>query len=64
MIAIENLTKGEVVATRTIDITRADLIRYAGASGDFNRSTGPKSPLKPQNCPASSPTACSQWARP
>lgn len=36
MIAIENLTKGEVVATRTIDITRADLIRYAGASGDFN----------------------------
>ena len=36
MIAIENLTKGEVVATRTINITRADLIRYAGASGDFN----------------------------
>lgn len=36
MIAIENLTKGEVVATRTININRADLIRYAGASGDFN----------------------------
>lgn len=36
MIAIENLTKGEVVATRTININRADLIRYVGASGDFN----------------------------
>lgn len=36
MPAIENLTKGDVVATRTIDITRADLIRYAGASKDFN----------------------------
>src|SRR5690625_6504634 len=36
MPAIEELTKGDVVATRTIDITRADLIRYAGASGDYN----------------------------
>jgi len=36
MPAIEQLTKGDVVATRTIDITRADLIRYAGVSGDYN----------------------------
>src|SRR5690625_8049155 len=36
MPAIEQLTKGEVIATRTIDITRADLIRYAGVSKDFN----------------------------
>jgi len=36
MPAIEHLSKGEVVATRTIDINRADLIRYAGASQDFN----------------------------
>lgn len=36
MPAIENLTKGDVIATRTIGITRADLIRYAGASQDFN----------------------------
>ncbi len=36
MPAIEDLTKGEVIATRTIDINRADLIRYAGASQDFN----------------------------
>lgn len=36
MPVIENLTKGDVVATRTIDIHRADLIRYAGVSGDYN----------------------------
>ncbi|WP_022871449.1 MaoC/PaaZ C-terminal domain-containing protein [Yaniella halotolerans] len=36
MPAIEHLTKGDVIATRTIDINRADLIRYAGASKDFN----------------------------
>jgi len=36
MPAIENLTKGDVIATRTIGINRADLIRYAGASKDFN----------------------------
>lgn len=36
MPVIENLTKGDVVATRTIDIQRADLIRYAGVSGDYN----------------------------
>src|SRR5699024_10887530 len=36
MPAIEQLSKGEVIATRTIDINRADLIRYAGASQDFN----------------------------
>lgn len=36
MPTIENLTKGDVIATRTIDINRADLIRYAGVSGDYN----------------------------
>lgn len=36
MPAIEELTKGDVIATRTIGINRADLIRYAGASKDFN----------------------------
>lgn len=33
---IAELTKGDVVATRTIALTRADLIRYAGVSGDYN----------------------------
>lgn len=32
----EELTVGEVVATKTFHITRDSLVRYAGASGDFN----------------------------
>ena len=32
----EQLTVGEVVATGAVDIDRDDLVRYAGASGDFN----------------------------
>lgn len=30
------LTIGEVVTTKTFQITRDSLVRYAGASGDFN----------------------------
>ena len=30
------LTVGQIVAERTYDITRDSLVRYAGASGDFN----------------------------
>jgi acyl dehydratase len=33
--AIE-LTVGDVVAERTVHVTRESLVRYAGASGDFN----------------------------
>ena len=32
----EQLTIGDVVATGSFDIDRDDLVRYAGASGDFN----------------------------
>lgn len=32
----EDLAKGESIGTREIPLTRADLVRYAGASGDFN----------------------------
>ncbi|OAH49715.1 MaoC/PaaZ C-terminal domain-containing protein [Microbacterium oleivorans] len=31
-----NLEVGAVVAERTVHLTRAALVRYAGASGDFN----------------------------
>ncbi|GAA5202463.1 MaoC/PaaZ C-terminal domain-containing protein [Microbacterium jejuense] len=31
-----NLTVGDVVAERTVHLTRESLVRYAGASGDFN----------------------------
>ncbi len=36
MSALENLTVGDVVAERTVHLTRESLVRYAGASGDFN----------------------------
>jgi acyl dehydratase len=36
MTALENLTVGDVVAERTVHLTRESLVRYAGASGDFN----------------------------
>ena len=33
---LEGLCVGDVVAERTIEISRDSLVRYAGASGDFN----------------------------
>lgn len=30
------LTVGDVIAERTVHVTRESLVRYAGASGDFN----------------------------
>lgn len=35
-IDVATLATGEVVAERTVHLTRTDLVRYAGASGDFN----------------------------
>ncbi len=34
--ALADLALGDVVATRTVEVDRARLVRYAGASGDFN----------------------------
>ena len=36
MSALTNLTVGDVVTERTVHLTRESLVRYAGASGDFN----------------------------
>ena len=36
MIAASALTVGEIVAEREVALTRDSLVRYAGASGDFN----------------------------
>ena len=33
---IAALSKGETIGTRTVEFTRGGLVRYAGASGDFN----------------------------
>jgi acyl dehydratase len=35
--ALADLAVGDVVGTRTVELDRAALVRYAGASGDFNR---------------------------
>ena len=35
-VAFEQLEKGQVVGERTVEVSRADLVRYAGASGDLN----------------------------
>ena len=36
MISTSSITVGDVVAERTFELTRDSLVRYAGASGDFN----------------------------
>ncbi|MDH6531929.1 acyl dehydratase [Aurantimicrobium minutum] len=36
MVDFSSLTKGDVVAEETFHLTRDNLVRYAGASGDFN----------------------------
>lgn len=36
MIAVTDLAVGDIVAEREISLTRDSLVRYAGASGDFN----------------------------
>lgn len=36
MISFESLEKGQLIGSKSIRVNRADLVRYAGASGDFN----------------------------
>lgn len=36
MVDYNSLTKGDVVAEESFHLTRDNLVRYAGASGDFN----------------------------
>ena len=33
---LTELAVGQVIGSRTINVTRTDLVKYAGASGDFN----------------------------
>jgi acyl dehydratase len=35
-VALNELSVGQEIGTVAIDVSRADLVRYAGASGDFN----------------------------
>jgi len=34
--SIHELSAGQDIGSRTIEVTRTDLVKYAGASGDFN----------------------------
>ncbi|WP_258802948.1 MaoC family dehydratase [Pseudarthrobacter sp. NS4] len=34
--SINELTTGQEIGSRAIEVTRTDLVKYAGASGDFN----------------------------
>jgi acyl dehydratase len=34
--SFHELSAGQEIGSRTIDVTRTDLVKYAGASGDFN----------------------------
>lgn len=36
MVRFENLEKGQEIGSLVVDLSRASLVRYAGASGDFN----------------------------
>ncbi len=36
MLSLSALSVGQIVAEKSFDITRDSLVRYAGASGDFN----------------------------
>lgn len=36
MVHFENLEKGQEIGSLAVDLSRASLVRYAGASGDFN----------------------------
>jgi acyl dehydratase len=35
-VALNELSVGQEIGTAAIDVSRSDLVRYAGASGDFN----------------------------
>lgn len=36
MVRFENFEKGQEIGSLAVDLSRASLVRYAGASGDFN----------------------------
>ena len=56
------LAVGDVVAEREVHLTRDSLVRYAGASSDFNPIHYRDDVAAWWACPACSRTACSRWA--
>ena len=49
---------GDVVAERTVHLSRESLVRYAGASGDFNPIHYRDDVAHRSACPACSRTGC------
>ena len=56
--ALDALAVGDEVLRTSVPFERADLVRYAGASGDFNSSTGTAGSPRRSACPTSSRTGC------
>ena len=49
---------GTVLPSKTYAVTRSDLVRYAGASGDFNVIHWSDRVAREVGLPGSSPTGC------
>jgi len=54
-------TVGTVLPAQSFPIARADLVRYAGASGDFNPIHWNERFATSVGLPTSSRTACTRW---
>ena len=53
-----SLSLGDIVAEQSFPLTRDSLVRYAGASGDFNAIHYRDDIARTWACPACSRTAC------
>ena len=63
-VELNELTVGQDIGSRAIEVSRADLVRYAGAWATSTRSTGTGASPSKWGSPASSHMACSRWALP
>ena len=61
VVALGRRRGGHRPAVRDLPVDRAGLVRYAGASGDFNVIHWNERTPGRSACPTSSPTACSPW---
>ncbi len=60
----ESVSVGDELPPLTMAVDRARLVRYAGASSDFNRIHWSESTASAVGLPASWRTACSPWPWP
>jgi hypothetical protein len=55
------IVKGAELPELRVGVTRSVVVRYSGASTDFNEIHSPTATRAPSVCPASSRTACGRW---